>query len=344
MEAGRIVEQGTHDELLAARRRLPPACTGPQFTAALQPDPQPDAQPGPELQPDPEPAPLKGRPGDGETAGGEGGRSTGSGPGWGSAGRQQVGPRAATTAPISPRASSAGIGSSARPSRSRSDTAPVGRLAGPTPRGTAPGGGPRRGSGRPASRPRHLDPQPAAASPAGRGRRRPGLPVADRQHHQLHRGVPGRERALVHLDQVREQPLHAADQAAVHHHRAPPLAVGGRCTTGRTAPACRSRAGWWRGSTRGRRRRVPGCRSSDRRRRPPRAPRRTPPRRARRAAAPRPAPTGVVADVLLARPAQRQPEPGRPDAERGVRLADQLAGSRRPPRRPAPGRRSCARR
>ncbi|MGC5332967.1 ABC transporter transmembrane domain-containing protein [Micromonospora sp. DT62] len=61
MEDGRIVEQGTHDELLDARGAYHRLYRS-QFTAALQPDPdpQPDAQPGPELQPGPEPAPLEG--------------------------------------------------------------------------------------------------------------------------------------------------------------------------------------------------------------------------------------------------------------------------------------------
>ncbi|MEU4772225.1 ABC transporter ATP-binding protein [Micromonospora sp. NPDC023644] len=55
MEDGRIVEQGTHDELLAARGAYHRLYRS-QFTAALQPDPAPDALP----DPDPEPAPLEG--------------------------------------------------------------------------------------------------------------------------------------------------------------------------------------------------------------------------------------------------------------------------------------------
>ncbi|MGC4786539.1 ABC transporter ATP-binding protein [Micromonospora sp. DT178] len=57
MEDGRIVEQGTHDELLAARGAYHRLYRS-QFTAALQPDPE--AAPGPDLRPDPEPAPLEG--------------------------------------------------------------------------------------------------------------------------------------------------------------------------------------------------------------------------------------------------------------------------------------------
>ncbi|RLK23583.1 ATP-binding cassette subfamily B protein [Micromonospora sp. M71_S20] len=59
MEDGRIVEQGTHDELLAARGAYHRLYRS-QFTAALQPDPDPQATPGPDLRPDPEPAPLEG--------------------------------------------------------------------------------------------------------------------------------------------------------------------------------------------------------------------------------------------------------------------------------------------
>ncbi|MEU4779800.1 ABC transporter ATP-binding protein [Micromonospora sp. NPDC023633] len=53
MEDGRIVEQGTHDELLAARGAYHRLYRS-QFTAALQPDPDPDALP------EPAPAPLEG--------------------------------------------------------------------------------------------------------------------------------------------------------------------------------------------------------------------------------------------------------------------------------------------
>ncbi|MEW2376364.1 ABC transporter ATP-binding protein [Micromonospora sp. NPDC047812] len=59
MEDGRIVEQGTHDELLAARGAYHRLYRS-QFTAALQPDPDPQATPGPDLRPGPEPAPLEG--------------------------------------------------------------------------------------------------------------------------------------------------------------------------------------------------------------------------------------------------------------------------------------------
>ncbi|MFV2115637.1 ABC transporter ATP-binding protein [Micromonospora sp. LOL_025] len=59
MEDGRIVEQGTHDELLAARGAYHRLYRS-QFTAALQPDPDPEPAPGPGLRPDPEPAPLEG--------------------------------------------------------------------------------------------------------------------------------------------------------------------------------------------------------------------------------------------------------------------------------------------
>ena len=82
------------------------------------------------------------------------------------------------------------------------------------------------GSGRPASRRRRT----SARSPAARRPRRTpaaasawSSPTGSDQH--LHRGVPGRERALVHLDQVGEEPLQAADQAPVHHHRPPPRGV-----------------------------------------------------------------------------------------------------------------------
>ncbi|MFG1887277.1 ABC transporter ATP-binding protein [Micromonospora sp. NPDC049051] len=51
MEDGRIVEQGTHDELLAAQGAYHRLYRS-QFTAALQPDPDP--------RPDPEPVPLEG--------------------------------------------------------------------------------------------------------------------------------------------------------------------------------------------------------------------------------------------------------------------------------------------
>lgn len=59
MEDGRIVEQGTHEELLAARGAYHRLYRS-QFTAALQPDPDPDPQPGLDLQAGPEPAPLEG--------------------------------------------------------------------------------------------------------------------------------------------------------------------------------------------------------------------------------------------------------------------------------------------
>ncbi|MFY1598126.1 ABC transporter ATP-binding protein [Micromonospora sp. WMMD737] len=59
MEDGRIVEQGTHEELLAARGAYHRLYRS-QFTAALQPEPDPDAQPGLDLQAGPEPAPLEG--------------------------------------------------------------------------------------------------------------------------------------------------------------------------------------------------------------------------------------------------------------------------------------------
>ncbi|MFG2011837.1 ABC transporter ATP-binding protein [Micromonospora sp. NPDC048868] len=59
MEDGRIVEQGTHEELLAARGAYHRLYRS-QFTAALQPDPDPEPQPGLDLQAGPEPAPLEG--------------------------------------------------------------------------------------------------------------------------------------------------------------------------------------------------------------------------------------------------------------------------------------------
>lgn len=59
MEDGRIVEQGTHEELLAARGAYHRLYRS-QFTAALQPEPDPDLQPGLDLQAGPEPAPLEG--------------------------------------------------------------------------------------------------------------------------------------------------------------------------------------------------------------------------------------------------------------------------------------------
>ncbi|MDT0532283.1 ABC transporter ATP-binding protein [Micromonospora sp. DSM 115977] len=59
MEDGRIVEQGTHEELLAARGAYHRLYRS-QFTAALQPEPDPEPQPGLDLQAGPEPAPLEG--------------------------------------------------------------------------------------------------------------------------------------------------------------------------------------------------------------------------------------------------------------------------------------------
>jgi hypothetical protein len=50
------------------------------------------------------------------------------------------------------------------------------------------------------------------------------LVLGDRYHAELDGGEPDREGARVGLDEVGEQPLHRADQAAVHHHRPGPPA------------------------------------------------------------------------------------------------------------------------
>ena len=50
--------------------------------------------------------------------------------------------------------------------------------------------------------------------------------VGDRQHRDLHRREPRRERAGVVLDEDREEPLDRAEQRAVDHHRPVALVVG----------------------------------------------------------------------------------------------------------------------
>jgi hypothetical protein len=66
---------------------------------------------------------------------------------------------------------------------------------------------------------------PGAEAPAGDVLGGCGLVVADRQDDHLDRRVPGRKRPLMHLDEMAEEALHAADEAAVRHHRPPPLRV-----------------------------------------------------------------------------------------------------------------------
>ena len=51
------------------------------------------------------------------------------------------------------------------------------------------------------------------------------LPVRNRQHRRLHRRQPQRKRPGVELDQVRNHPLHGADDGAMDHHRPVLLAV-----------------------------------------------------------------------------------------------------------------------
>ena len=101
----------------------------------------------------------------------------------------------------------------------------------------------------PASSARSPGRRPAVRARAARS----ACGVGDRQHHQLHRRQPGREGAAVRLDEVRDRPLHAADDAAVDHDRAVLRRRRRRCSAGRTARAGGSRPGRWTGWTPGRR-------------------------------------------------------------------------------------------
>ena len=196
------------------------------------------------------------------------------------------------------------------------------------------------------SEPRWRRPAPAGPPRRPTGRRPPprGLGSADRQDGHLHRGVPGRERAAVLLDQVREQPLHAADDAAVHHHR--PVLAAVRADVRQVellrlvevdldGGQGRLPAGGVRRSAR---------RSSGRRTRPPLAPRRSRPE------------ASSTSRSILARPhirgRRRTSRPGRAatagTGRAGSRAPRAPRGSARAPPgprpRPAPRCRRCARR
>ena len=333
MEDGRIVEQGTHDELLAAHGayyRLYNA----QFAGAVV-DEEPAA----------EPAPARGLSSTCRTVRGSPGPRPGPPPRRQAAGNSAAGgprpPRRSGRAPrrrhrVQPPAV-------AQPQRDRPaaasrapdhpDVRHRARAASPDPGAQRAGGG-------------HLGPQP--------GRRRPGPRSAAASACAAPTGSTTSctgayqtgNAPAVHLDQVGEEPLHAADDAAVHHHRPVPAAVGvdvvqveafrlveveldggeGRLPAGGVGDLdvdLRAVEGGLAGRL-------------DVRRTAGRAP---------PAAAPRPgAQLRVVADVLAARrrAATAGSRPAGCRARRGPRAIS--AAPRGPRRRPGPGRRRCARR
>jgi hypothetical protein len=128
----------------------------------------------------------------------------------------------------------------------------------------------------------------------------------------------------VHLDEVGEQPLHAADQAPVHHHRAAPAATA--VHVGQIEPRRLVEVELDGGQGRLAPRGVPDL-DVDLRSVEGRLPRRLDVRHPGQRPAEQvlgPAPHLVVAHVLLAGPTQRQPERRRPYPEGRVRLPDQV--------------------
>ena len=161
---------------------------------------------------------------------------------------------------------------------------------------------------------------PASTRARANARGRVVLVGADRQHDELHRRVPGRERA-------RRAPRSGARRAVPCCRPgcgAPSPAAAARRRrrrrTGRTGPAGRSRPARWRGSAPGRRRRVSARRSSVRRTRPRPAPprtRRRPARSASRSSCLGALPASAASPTYLPPvAAQRQPERRRPHAQR----------------------------